>query len=122
MAVYARTMVRDGLRSAVRAQQERFSDINRVLKLRAILRFMEAHEVWSVLVVGAGWRGLIEPVVGAAVPRVIYTDLYGELNKRPYVRADALRLPFRNDAFDMVLSNAVVEHVGDRHQQRQFLR
>jgi Methyltransferase domain len=39
-----------------------------------------------------------------------------------YVAADGLLLPFRQNAFDIVFSNSVVEHVGDRAQQQKFAK
>jgi SAM-dependent methyltransferase len=37
------------------------------------------------------------------------------------VVADGLALPFADDEFDVAFSNAVVEHVGGREQQRRFV-
>ena len=38
-----------------------------------------------------------------------------------FVRGDARKMPFADNSFDFVFSSAVIEHVGSREQQQQFL-
>lgn len=39
-----------------------------------------------------------------------------------FVKSDGLSLPFPDNSFDLVVSFAVIEHVGDRDRQRAFVR
>ena len=70
--------------------------------------FLETSYPWPERIVGLS----IDPMDG-------FREVHPEVQS---VQGDGCHLPFRDDAFDLVFSNAVIEHVGDRARQAQFVR
>ena len=100
---------------------ERFSDYNRIRKARRVINYMREHSLGRVLIIGAGWEGITESVVGSFANGVVYSDLNPTAKRRPYIAADGRALPFKSDSFHLVFSNAVIEHVGDEADQRRYI-
>jgi SAM-dependent methyltransferase len=72
------------------------------------LNHFEAHYPWPERITAVG-----------LTPGDRFRERYPHIR---YVQGDALDLPFADGEFDVVFSNAVVEHVGGRDEQRRFVR
>lgn len=105
---------------------------SRALKMRLLRARIPLHASMRVLDVG-GEVGSLRHQLMRAFPRgtditVVNIDR-GHLDRVreecPQIRtvcADARKLPFEDDAFDLVYSNAVIEHVGGASDQRAMAR
>lgn len=110
----------------LRQAKWRFSRWNRARKAEWIERYVAANRVRTAVVVGIGRRllaneGLVEDRLGARAEVVAACDLVARDCPWPMVVCDGRHLPFRTGAVDLVLSNAVVEHVGDERDQRALV-
>jgi hypothetical protein len=101
--------------------------------LSFIARFITLNNVRTCLLVGtnsnansAGFVNLIEREVLTLISNlggeVVITGVEEQGSGWPnWVQADGRYLPFHNKSFDLVLSNAVIEHVGNYEDQIKFI-
>lgn len=104
-----------------------FSIRNRRRKANAIGRFMDEQGVRTVVVVGGSGSGLerneaiIEREIQTRADTFTFDFEIPAGPPWPDARGDGRAIPVRAGAVDMVLSNAVIEHVGDENDQARLM-
>ncbi|SDO31151.1 Methyltransferase domain-containing protein [Nakamurella panacisegetis] len=111
------------MRTAVLA----FSKRNRQKKARLILKFMADNGVHNAIFVGCSPGGnanerIVERAVADHADVLAACDILSAPGAWRFVLADGRALPFRDGATDLVVANAVIEHVGQADEQRTFVR
>lgn len=121
----------DAMKRAVRSAILGYSVRNRRKKGAEIVRFMQANGLDTLLLCGSmpqatGQQrnvGIVERAVAKQAERVVGFDIEPRDGGQPWpiVVADGRQMPFATRAFDVVVANAVIEHVGGEPEQRRFV-
>jgi hypothetical protein len=104
-----------------------YSVRNRHKKVRSITEFMTAHGLRTVIVVGVAGdsdqpnEDIVEHALTRSAEVVAAISHVPVQTSLPLVIADGRALPFGSGTVDLVLSNAVVEHVGGEAEQQRFV-
>jgi Methyltransferase domain len=103
-----------------------YSVRSRHKKARDIGMFMDAIQARSLLLCGvSGGRraneAIIERALAPRAERVLAFDVLESPQAWPFVVADARRIPLADASFDLILANAVIEHVGEEEDQRRLV-
>lgn len=96
-------------------------------KIEHLLNLENREEPLRILEVGTGSGGIAHyfathPVLNCDVTGVDVIDSRQVFEGYKYVKIESVHLPFDDQYFDIVISNHVIEHVGDLAAQQQHLR
>lgn len=100
---------------------------NKGLKIERLLRLTERVGPMRVLEIGTGSGGIAHyfathPTLDCTVTAVDVKDQRLVYEGYTFVLVSDTSLPFEDESFDVVLSNHVIEHVGDREAQLMHLK
>ncbi len=103
-----------------------FSKRNRARKAAWVARFMAENDVRTAIFVGCSPgrnsnEGIVERAVAERADVLAACDVLNSTVPWPFVLADGRAMPFRTSGTDMVLANAVIEHVGGLEDQLKFV-
>jgi hypothetical protein len=103
-----------------------FAELNRRQKIIFLRDLIRSRNISTVLIVGAsaagtGYGNMIERALREVCSSVVMSGLEPRSDLwEDWVEADGRNLPFADQSFDLVVSNAVIEHVGERDDQFLF--
>jgi Methyltransferase domain len=116
------------LRRRVRKIALIFSIRNRRRKASIITAYIREHDLQSVIVSGASGRDrepnemIVERALLDVATVVCGFDIVARgASQWPFVVADGCQLPYRDKVVDLIVSNAVIEHVGQEGEQKRFV-
>jgi len=116
------------VKSLLRRMVLAYSVRNRRRKAALISAFMRAHDLSSVILVGVAGvssnrnEDVLERAVEQSGHVVAAFNVYPTRTPWPFLVADGCAMPFKDKAADLVISSAIIEHVGGAVEQRQFVQ
>ncbi len=113
---------------AIRQAVVAYSIRNRRRKAADIIGFMDDIGAKTLLLCGSSGVGaqpneaIVERAVGEHAAKVLAFDIR-DVGPQPwpFMVADGRDMPLGDDEFDLVVANAVIEHVGDAADQARFV-